>query len=295
MRRPSKILALLICAIGISPRLHAEEPISAPKEIDIAAIPEREWELPKDSAYYEITSDVWFARLEEFSKTKPQYPPGTGIGDGGGGEFATVVFIPKSAGEGPHRKFEVHLPYSWTGDTFEMRRFFLSERVIDGDTTRGRIIGSYTDISMLTQIRAEVLLQSQALKKSPKVKAANGKWQVAKTLCKDVSIDGPLPEEIKALLGKPSSPGKPDDPKPWLSIWFYPATLAPSQRNRQDLRFHRIEIHKDGRLKIHEVMEKPEENISRDLGWFKSPDQWNKLRITVLRHIEKRRSQSEPR
>lgn len=301
MRAPSKILALLICTAGMSPRLPAEDPVPAQTAIDIASIPEREWELPKDTAHYEITSDVWFARIEAFSKTKPKFPPGTGIGDGGGGNFAKVIFIPETAGERSRRAFEVYLPYSWTGsspragDTFEMKRFSLEERVTEGDTIRYRTIGGYMDITMLAQIRTEVLRRSYARKKLLMTKAPNGKWHVENTRCQDADIGEPLPEDLKALLGKPSSPGKPDDPKPWSAIWFYPATVAPSRRKEGDLKSHRVDVYRDGRMKIHELTEKLEGNISRDLGWFKSLDQWNKLRLMIVGDIKKRQDEQESR
>jgi hypothetical protein len=280
-KKAAAILAMIL------PVLCAEEPAV---RIDPKTIPEKEWELVKDQADYEVSSDSWFAEIERMSSASPKYSPGTGVGDAGAGRFASLVIRPETVSAGVRKWYRVEISYhsdpSPEGQTgHAVTRFKITEDTVSENIRRSRDKGLYSDPAMLKKVIAEILRQSHAIKKPERDREPNGKWNVEMTRSYQggTRIDGELYQEVLALLGNPTAPGKPEDEEPWSWIRLYPRMDAPVTKRRLGTKVYRIGIYKDGRMKIFEESgdDPTKDFIMRDLGWFESPALWNRLRLAI--------------
>ena len=286
MKPARKILSLLACLSGaVTPLLAQEHPQSL-LPVDPKLVPAWEWELVKDRAEYTITGDRWFAGLEDLSTMEPAFGPINGYGDCGGGIFANLIVHPETKQRGPKTAFLVLICYRWAGFLpkdgpafYEAKRFFLTERITDGATTRYRNIGTYVSTAMMKKFTAEILRQSHLLKKPLREKEPDGRWNVEKTATEEKIVmgDAVLLERVGNLAEKGSIAVKPGDGQPWSSICIYP-----SQYYEEGTKFYRVAIYKSGKMKIHEIRMNLVETISRDLGWFEDLELWHDLRFLLV-------------
>jgi hypothetical protein len=289
MKRLARFLAAGLIAMAL-PSAEAQE---ASPTVDPKEIPEKDWELVKNSAAYSIADDKWFAEVTKLATTKPAYPPGTGIGDGGSGSFGSLDIKPTDPKAARQKWFEIGMAYSvadWDrqGNPINrLKRFSLVECTRKGDLTRERFIGLYTSEPWIKKVVTEVLRQSSAIREPAKPKLPDGRWVIQKTVFRSAWMisDRALYDQVVALLPARQALGKPEDYEPWASVVVdgLPATIAPATRVKSDLKLYRVGIYKDGRMKIAEVNDKDvAETTSRDLGWFQSPQIWNRLRLKVV-------------
>ncbi len=264
---------------------HAQEAVPA---LDPQAVPEKEWQLPKDSAEYAIGNDEWFAAIGKLAASKPTYAPGTGIGDGGGGEFATLLVKPTDPGAARQKWFEVGMSYSVTGWDREgkaihsLTRFALVGYTREADQVRERFLGQYQSEVWLQRFIGEVLRQSQAIHKRLAPKLADGRWAVEGTAAKErYLIDEELLGELEAAAGQPLASGQEQDPTPWASVLVC-RTMDTAMATRSSGRDFRALVYRDGRLKISSRTQDKDKVVYQDLGWVKNPVLWNKIRLRIV-------------
>jgi len=123
------------------------------------AIPEKEWDVEKTVASYNIEDFTFYTDVEKLSKTPPKYPPGAGLLIGT--PWVTCGILSPVDKRVSHTHFCVDI-YKSEG------LITIVEVVQEENKSTSHLIGWYESKEIWNRLRLEVLRQSNEIRKSKK-------------------------------------------------------------------------------------------------------------------------------